>query len=138
MRELKVFLLNLIPDRLVNAPGIAFARREEVDDQQMNALHDQIGRLLDKRSQLALTCLVARRDDLNHGDDLAIAMSDADPIGFACVDPVFGVSNELRARGYGGYGKPGARLFRFLVFGRQPQGENVGIGPRIDCSGSEK
>ncbi len=42
--QFKIPFNELIPDRLMNALGIALSRREEVDHEQMNALRDEARR----------------------------------------------------------------------------------------------
>jgi hypothetical protein len=79
-RQLEVVFLELVPDGLVYALGIVPDRREQVDHQQMNALLDQGRGFFDEGTQLAVATFVAGRNNLDDGDDLAVSMSNGDPI----------------------------------------------------------
>ena len=51
-RQLERLLLDLVPDRLVDALRVALRRREEIDDQDVNAFLKEIDRLLDEVESL--------------------------------------------------------------------------------------
>jgi hypothetical protein len=59
---------------------------------------NQGGGLLDKGAQLIVAPLVARRDDFDHGNDLAMPMAHGDPMGLPRVVFGFGASDEAGAR----------------------------------------
>ena len=96
-RQLKIIFLKLIPDSLGNSPRFALTWRKKIDQEKMNTLVQEIGRLLDSGPKLCPAALVARRDDLDHSDDLAVPVLDRDAIGLVRVDIGFGSSNEARS-----------------------------------------
>jgi hypothetical protein len=97
-RQLEVLFNEPIPDGLVDPLGIALAGREQIDDQQVHALRDQVRGLLNEGAQLVLARLVPRRDDLDHGDGLAIELTDRDSIRPADVDPILAQILRNRTR----------------------------------------
>jgi hypothetical protein len=122
----------------VVALGIVLDGREQVDHQQVDALHDQVRRLLDEAAQLTRARLVPRRGDLDHGDNLTVSMPHRDPIGLPHRDPILGMPNQPGARRDSGHGQSGRRPVRFSTARRLAQGQDVRIGPRIDGSGKAK
>jgi len=96
--QLEVLFLELIPDSFVNAHRIALGGWEQIDDQQVDTLLNQSRGLLDKCAKFTLAPLVARGDDFDHGDNLAVSMSDGNPIGLPRVNFGFGASDEAGAR----------------------------------------
>ena len=110
-RQLKRLLPNFIPDVLVYSLGIARAGREEVDHQDVNALGEEVMRLLNKRPDGVPTVLVPRRHDFDHRDNVAEQVVDGDPIGLGCVNLfVAGLTHETGLRGRFGHGDNAGRL----------------------------
>ena len=63
--------------------GVARTGGEQVDDQQMDASQQGLIGLAHEGAQFGLAALIARRDDLDHRDDLvATAMTDHNRLGF--------------------------------------------------------
>ena len=85
----------------------------------------KIRRLFDERSQLVLARLVPGRDDLNHGNDLAVPVSNRDPIGLADIDHFLGVPYEASARRDRRHGQSGRTLVRLVRPRRQIQGQDI-------------
>jgi hypothetical protein len=83
--------VELIPDRLVDPLRIARARGKDVDYQQMHAQADVIHRLGDKSAEFRPVPLVARRNDLDDRDHIAVTMVDRDTIGLGCIQTFFGL-----------------------------------------------
>ena len=99
--QCEVPLAILAPDGPMNSPWVACRRREEVDDQQMDAGQQGLDRPSERTLSFGLAALVPRRDDLDHGDDLVAApVADHDGLGLTRIEVDFGrgVEADLRRR----------------------------------------
>lgn len=86
----------------MNALGIAYARREEIDHQEMNPAAKKLGRLFSESSEGRPCALVARRNDFHDSNDaMAAYMPDDNAICFGSVYVSFGLRpvRDLRLRG---------------------------------------
>src|SRR5665213_1707805 len=83
----------------MNAVRIARAGREDIDDEQMNALVEQVRRFFDERSNCASGGFIARRDDLDHRGDLVAAdVPDGDRHLLAAIESQVGFSRHRKLR----------------------------------------
>ena len=65
----------LLDGAVVNPVPIARTGRKEIDDEQMNLGLDERSGLFDKCSELRLAALVAWRNELDDGDNIAMPMA---------------------------------------------------------------
>src|SRR5207249_4401376 len=83
-----VFLAgDLLPDFPVDAVRVAPPRWVQIDDEEVDALLQQFGRLLDERPQRVAGGLVAGRNNLDYRHDTVAAdVTDGDDLLFAAVE----------------------------------------------------
>src|SRR5271157_1026687 len=108
-RRYEGLVAEFVPYRLVNALGVAGRRREKVHDEQIHPLIEDVGRFLDKGPKRCAALLIARREDLDDGDDFPASVSNHNAVGpFRVVDPLdFG--DQPRGRRRRGDGDPAFR-----------------------------
>ena len=73
--------MNLVPDRFVNAKGVARRRRKQVHQQQMNPSSHEVDGLVNKVPYRGPTVLISRRQNLDDGNNPTEVMTHDDAIG---------------------------------------------------------
>src|SRR5438046_660816 len=91
----------------------------------MDVLPNQVRRLLHERLHLRAAGLVARRNDLNHGDDIAVPVPDRDAVGLPGV--LFGLTppDQARPRRCRRYCQTDGTIAWLLDLRRKVQGQDV-------------
>ena len=116
----------------MNALRIALAWREQVDHQQVNALHDQFRDFSTNVRSCIAARLVAGRDDLDHGDDVSVPVPHSDTTRPSARKsaPRHGGTTASRT-GTAATANPAAAAVRFVSPRPrwQSQGEHVRNGP---------
>src|SRR5208337_126571 len=114
-RRYERLVAEIVPDRLVNALGVAGRRREKVHDEQIHPLIEDVGRFLDKGPKRCAALLIARREDLDDGDNFPASVSNHNAVGpFRIIDP-FDFGDQPRSRRRRGDGDPAFRPCFWLV-----------------------
>src|SRR5262245_19206284 len=60
-RQLDFFFLNLVPDVFVDSLRIAWAGRKKIDNQEVNAVANQLPQFLDEGTKLRAAGFISRR-----------------------------------------------------------------------------
>jgi hypothetical protein len=109
----------------VDARRVALAGREEVDDEEVDALADQLRRLRGEGVQLAAAGLVAGGNDLDHGHDVPMSVAHGDAIRLAGIGIDFVAPDVACPRRGAGDGHAYGETGNLFGPGSQLQGQHI-------------
>jgi hypothetical protein len=123
--QLQLLFLELIPEGLVDALRVPFAGREQVNDQKVDALTEEFGRLFYKGPEFRSAGFVAGRHDFHDGNHVSVPVPNGDTVGFIRVDIRFLAADQARSRPSGCHRQATLAMRLAPRPGRQFQGQDV-------------